>query len=341
VAGIGKHGLGFAELNDSTRIHYRNTIGHFLHDCHVVCYEDDPNPSLFLYRLQMSQVRSLNGDVKGGRWFIGNQQCRIAAHLTGPDVGAARIGEAHGYDEINLNVGCPSDRVQSGRFGACLMAEPETVGACVESMKAAVAVPVTVKCRLGIDDQDIEEPLDCFVATMREAGADAVIVHARKAWLAGLSPKENREVPPLNHGRVHRLKAAHPGFPIVLNGGLQSLDEAESHLGHVDGVMFGRAAYQRPALLTEVDQRIFGDPRMAVSPLDAVEGMRPYIARELGRGTPLHHLTRPMLGLFHGGPGARRWRRILTVDAQQSGAGVEVLDQALSALEPGAARHAA
>lgn len=243
---------------------------------------------------------------------------------------AARIAVGFGYDEVNLNVGCPSNRVQSGRFGACLMAEPGLVGECVAAMKAAVHVPVTVKCRLGIDDQDIEGPLDRFVECARGAGADAIIVHARKAWLAGLSPKENREVPPLDYERVHRLKAANRKLPVILNGGLESLDEAESHLAHVDGVMLGRAAYRRPALLAEVDGRIFSETGAAPDLVGVIAEMRGYARRELARGTPLHHVLRPMLGLFHGAPGARAWRRVLTVEGQRPGAGLEVLDRALA-----------
>ncbi|MGH6997255.1 MAG: tRNA dihydrouridine(20/20a) synthase DusA [Phenylobacterium sp.] len=243
---------------------------------------------------------------------------------------AARIGEAEGYDEINLNVGCPSDRVQSGRFGACLMREPELVAECMSAMGAAVKVPVTVKCRIGVDDQDPEESLFRLVDLCAEAGVSTFVVHARKAWLKGLSPKENRDVPPLDYPLVHRLKRERPDLTIVINGGVGSLDEAEQHLGAVDGVMLGRAAYHTPALLGEVDRRVFGAAGEDVDAFRAVELYRPYVARELARGTHLAAMTRHMLGLFHGLPGARGWRRVLTVEGVKPGAGLEVIDAALA-----------
>lgn len=295
-----------------------------------------------LYTEMVSSAAVIHGDAARLLAFDPAEH-PVAAQLGGSDprelAQAARIAADFGFDEVNLNVGCPSDRVQSGRFGACLMAEPAVVADCVAAMREAVSVPVTVKCRLGIDDQDIEAPLDRFAAAVRAAGADTLIVHARKAWLKGLSPRENREVPPLDHGRVHRLKLANPDVPIVINGGLATLDAAQSHLAHVDGVMFGRAAYRNPALLADVDARIFGDAA-ALGPRDAVEAIRPYIARELSLGTPLHHLARPMLGLFQGLPGARAWRRILTVDAQRPDADMATLDRALASVSP-ADRHAA
>ncbi len=244
---------------------------------------------------------------------------------------AARIGEAEGYDEINLNVGCPSDRVQSGRFGACLMKEPALVAECMAAMGAAVKVPVTVKCRIGVDDQDPEESLFRLVELVAQAGVRTIVVHARKALLKGLSPKENRDVPPLNYPLVYRLKAARPDLTIVINGGIGSLDEAQGHLEHVDGVMLGRAAYHTPALLGAVDARIFGESKV-VGALEAVERYRPYIARELAAGTHLAAMTRHMLGLFHGEAGARSWRRILTVEGVKPGAGLEVVDAALAAV---------
>jgi tRNA-dihydrouridine synthase A len=243
---------------------------------------------------------------------------------------AAKIGADLGYDEINLNVGCPSDRVQDGRFGACLMAEPTRVADCVAAMKAAVRVPVTVKCRLGVDDQDTEESLDRFVDALIAAGADALIVHARKAWLKGLSPRENREVPPLDYARVYRLKRRLGDFPVVINGGIRSLDEAESHLRYVDGVMLGRAAYDTPALLLDVDPRLFGTPAPATSAHEAVEALLPYIAREMQRGVRLHDITRHLLGLFRAAPGARAFRRCLATEAVKRGAGIAVLRQALA-----------
>ena len=241
---------------------------------------------------------------------------------------AAKWGEDFGYCEINLNVGCPSDRVQNGRFGACLMAEPELVRDCLGAMRNAVKVPVTIKCRIGIDEQDEEADFTRFVDTVMGSGVTTFIVHARKAWLKGLSPKENREIPPLNYDRVYRLKQRHPGLTIVINGGIETLDQAEEHLRHVDGVMLGRAAYHTPWILSEVDRRIFGAEGEAVSPLDIVERMKPYVAQQLESGVWLHNVTRHMLGLFHGAPGGRLWRRVLSEEAVRPGAGLEVLDKA-------------
>ena len=259
----------------------------------------------------------------------------VALQLGGSDpadlAAAARIGEAEGYDEINLNVGCPSDRVQSGRFGACLMREPELVAEGMAAMIAAVGVPVTVKCRIGVDDQDPEESLFRLVDLSAAAGVTRFIVHARKALLQGLSPKQNRDVPPLNYPLVYRLKRERPDLHISINGGIASLDEAGAHLAHVDGVMIGRAAYHTPGMLAEVDRRMFGagdDADLA----DVVAGYRDYVASELARGTHLAAMTRHMLGLFHGVPGARTWRRILTVEGVRPGAGVEVIDRALAAV---------
>ncbi|HET7714981.1 MAG TPA: tRNA dihydrouridine(20/20a) synthase DusA [Bauldia sp.] len=259
----------------------------------------------------------------------------LAIQLGGSDphkvAEAARIAEDFGYDEVNLNVGCPSDRVQSGTFGACLMREPQTVSACIAAMEAAVNVPVTVKCRLGVDDQDPEIALDALADAVVDAGAVALFVHARKAWLAGLSPKENRELPPLDYDRVYRLKARLPHVFIGINGGIATLDEAEEHLAHVDGVMLGRAAYHTPDILAHVDRRFFGADR--TSPIrDAVEAMVPYAEAVIAGGGRLSHVTRHMLGLFHGRPGARQWRRILSVDAARPNAGVDVILKALDAV---------
>jgi tRNA-dihydrouridine synthase A len=261
----------------------------------------------------------------------------VALQLGGSDPAklarAAAIAADFGYDEINLNVGCPSDRVQSGTFGACLMRDPDLVGDCIAAIRAAVRVPLTVKCRLGVDEQDPEMALDALAAAVIAAGADAIWVHARKAWLEGLSPKENREVPPLDHGRVARLKARHPHTFIGINGGIGSLDEAEGHLASVDGVMLGRAAYHTPEILGDIDARFYGDAATA-DPRDAVEAMFPYIERALAEGVRLSHITRHMLGLFHGAPGARAWRRILTVGAIRPGADLAVVREALAALDP-------
>lgn len=245
---------------------------------------------------------------------------------------AARWGEDFGYCEINLNVGCPSDRVQEGRFGACLMAEPELVAEGVAAMRHAVSVPVTVKCRIGIDDQDEDEDLDHFIRTVSATGCSTFIIHARKAWLQGLSPKENREVPPLNYERVYRIKKAHPGHVIIINGGIVTLAAAEAHLQHVDGVMLGRAAYHTPWILSDVDHRFFGEAPSALTRADVVTRMKPYIAAELGRQPGLARITRHMLGLFHGEPGGRAWRRVLSENAHRRGAGLDVVDAALAAV---------
>ena len=245
---------------------------------------------------------------------------------------AARWGQDFGYAEINLNVGCPSDRVQEGRFGACLMAEPDLVAEGIAAMRNAVSVPVTVKCRIGIDDQDEDEDLDRFIRMVKATGCSTFIIHARKAWLDGLSPKENREIPPLNYERVYRAKHAHPELTIVINGGIGSLAEAEDHLAHVDGVMLGRAAYHTPWILADVDRHIFGDAPSFATRADIVAGMKPYIAAELSKTPGLARITRHMLGLFHGEPGGRSWRRVLSENAHRPGAGIGVLDAALAAV---------
>jgi tRNA-dihydrouridine synthase A len=261
----------------------------------------------------------------------------VALQLGGSDSArlaeAAAIGEGYGYDEINLNVGCPSDRVQEGRFGACLMAEPDLVARAVAAMQARVHVPVTVKCRIGIDDQDSEADLERFVSAIAAAGCRTFIVHARKAWLQGLSPKENREVPPLDYGRVFRLKAAHPDLEIVLNGGIGSLVEAETHLAHVDGVALGRAAYQNPYLLAEVDGRLFGATTPAPARRDVLEDLLPYAERHLHSGGRLNSVTRHILGLYHGRPRARAFRRHLSERAPGDRAGIEVLREAIRITE--------
>jgi tRNA-dihydrouridine synthase A len=242
----------------------------------------------------------------------------------------ARIAEEFGYDEVNLNVGCPSDRVQVGRFGACLMAEPALVGDCVAAMTGAVKLPVTVKCRIGIDDQDPEEALEAFACAVEQAGVAALIVHARKAWLDGLSPRENRDIPPLDYARVYRLKAAHPGLAIVLNGGIADIDQALEHLGRLDGVMMGRAAYQDPWRLLAVDPMLFGEPASFASSKAAAEALIPYIERELARGTRLNAVTRHVLGLFRGVPGARAFRRHLATEASKPAAGAAAFRAALA-----------
>jgi tRNA-dihydrouridine synthase A len=257
----------------------------------------------------------------------------IALQLGGSDpaklAAAAEIGLTYGYDEINLNVGCPSDRVQSGRFGACLMAEPALVADCVRAMARVVSVPVTVKCRIGIDEQDSEVDFQRFIETVADAGCGVFIVHARKAWLSGLSPKENREVPPLDYARVYRLKAARPDLRIVLNGGIETLAACTEHLQHVDGVMLGRAAYQTPYLLADVDRVLFGAEAKPISRSAALEAMLPYVEAHLARGGRLNNITRHILGLYHGEPRARVFRRHLSENAVGGSAGVEVLQNAI------------
>jgi tRNA-dihydrouridine synthase A len=246
---------------------------------------------------------------------------------------AAAIGEGYGYDEINLNVGCPSDRVQGGNFGACLMAEPDLVARCVAAMIARVRVPVTVKCRIGIDDQDSEADLEHFIATVAGAGCRVFIVHARKAWLKGLSPKENREIPPLDYDRVARLKQAHPELTIALNGGLGTLPEAVRQLDQFDGVMLGRAAYQTPYLLASVDRDVFGDASPMLSRVEVMERLMPYAAAHVANGGRLNNIARHVLGLYHGEPGARSFRRVLSERAVVDGATIDVFHAALRAVE--------
>ena len=265
----------------------------------------------------------------------------VALQLGGSDpedlATAARIGEDLGYDEINLNVGCPSDRVKDGRFGACLMAEPALVADGVAAMKRAVRIPVTVKCRIGIDDQDPEVALDVLARGVVATGADALIVHARKAWLNGLSPKENRDIPPLDYDRVYRLKAVLPDVPIIINGGIGSIAEAARHLDHVDGVMLGRAAYQEPWRLLDVDPELFGETAPYATMKDVFEAMFPYIEDQLAQGARLHSMTRHFVGAFHGVPGARAFRRHLAEKGVKPGAGVEVLRDAIALVEDRAA----
>ena len=244
----------------------------------------------------------------------------------------ARIGADYGYDEINLNVGCPSDRVQSGRFGACLMAEPELVAECVAAMQHAVSVPVTVKTRIGIDDRDSYEALADFIRHVQAAGCDSFVIHARKAYLKGLSPKENRTVPPLNYAFAYRIKQEFPELAIIVNGGIENLEQAEAHLQQVDGVMLGRVAYHNPYVLAHVDARIFADTRPVPSRVAIVDDMIPYIERELKQGSLLKHITRHMLGLFQGTPGARHWRRHLSENAPRADAGTDVVLEALQKL---------
>ncbi|MBR0781170.1 tRNA dihydrouridine(20/20a) synthase DusA [Bradyrhizobium iriomotense] len=286
-----------------------------------------------LYTEMLTTGAVIHGDRERLLGFDGIEH-PVALQLGGSDPRelalAARIGEDFGYDEINLNVGCPSDRVKDGRFGACLMAEPELVARCVDAMKRAVAVPVTVKCRIGIDDQDPEMALDTLARAVVASGCDALIVHARKAWLNGLSPKENRDIPPLDYDRVYRLKRAMPDVPVIINGGIPDIDEAKAHLEHVDGVMLGRAAYQEPWRLLAVDHEIFGAPAPHATMQDALAAMMPYIEEQLARGTRLHAITRHFVGAFHAVPGARAFRRHLAEQGVKPGAGLDVLRDAIA-----------
>ncbi|MCO5069589.1 MAG: tRNA dihydrouridine(20/20a) synthase DusA [Rhizobiaceae bacterium] len=246
---------------------------------------------------------------------------------------ASSIGAEFGYDEINLNVGCPSDRVQSGTFGACLMRTPEIVAECVAAMKSAVSLPVTVKCRIGVDDQDPEIALDEIAERVFAAGADALWVHARKAWLQGLSPKENRDIPPLDYARVYRLKAKYPNRFIGINGGIRSVPEALEHLSQVDGVMLGRAVYQSPAILSDADAAFYGDSGGRLDYAALISTMAIYAEAHIEKGGRLGHIARHMVGLFHGLPGARRYRQILSAEANRPGAGPEVLFEAFAAVD--------
>jgi tRNA-dihydrouridine synthase A len=304
----------------------------------------------YFHRLLAPHVRLYTEMVTSAALVHGNrlhllehsqEEHPVALQLGGSDPAelaqAARYGQAAGYDEINLNVGCPSDRVQSGRFGACLMLEPARVADCVRAMRAAVSVPVTVKCRIGVDDQDAEADLQRFAGCMVEAGVEVLIVHARKAWLQGLSPKENRDVPPLDYPRVYRLRQAFPQLDVIINGGITDADAAITHLEHVDGVMLGRVAYQHPWVLAELEQRLWGTPLPSRS--DVLRRMRPYVEAELERGGKLKHVLRHMLGLFHGRPGARRFRRTLSEGMHGDAADWLLVERALAML--GAEREAA
>ena len=314
-------------------------------DRHCRYFHRQLSKHAWLYTEMVTSAAIAHGDRQRLLGFDPSEH-PVALQLGGSDpdelARAAEVGAAFGYDEINLNCGCPSDRVQSGRFGACLMAEPALVGRCVSAMQGAVgaAVPVTVKCRIGIDEQDSEADLSRFVETVAGAGCRIFIVHARKAWLQGLSPKENRDVPPLDYERVYRLKAAFPELTIVINGGIATLEEALVHLEAVDGVMLGRAAYKTPAILADVDRLLFGDDTPPLDAAAVLERMLAYAARELERGTRLSCITRHMTGLINGKPGARAFRRLLTEESVKPGAGLEVLEAAIAAARDAAARKA-
>jgi len=250
----------------------------------------------------------------------------------------SKICEDYGYSEINLNVGCPSDRVQSGSFGACLMAEPQLVADCLAAMQSAVDIPVTIKSRIGIDRQDSLDELSHFVSVVKQSGCQTFIIHARKAWLDGLSPKENREVPPLHYDRVYEIKKAHPELEIIINGGIKTLSECQQHLEHVDGVMIGREAYHNPYMLSQVDGLLFGDDAEPIHRDEVVERLRPYIESHLAQGGRLNHISRHILGLYQAVPGAKFWRRVISQNAYKEGAGFEVIQAALDTVHDQAAR---
>jgi tRNA-dihydrouridine synthase A len=307
-------------------------------DRHCRAFHRQLTRHALLYTEMVTAPAVLHGDRGRLLGLSGEGEHPVALQLGGSDpvalAEAAAIGEGFGYGEVNLNVGCPSDRVQEGRFGACLMAEPELVAACVAQMQDAVNVPVTVKCRIGIDAQDSEKDLQRFIDVVAGAGCRTFIVHARKAWLQGLSPKQNREVPPLDYARVYRLKAARPELTIVLNGGITDLDAASAHLQHIDGVMLGRAAYQTPYMLAEVDRRFFDPAARIISRSAAIEGMLPHIERHLASGGRLNNVVRHILGLYHGEPRARIFRRHLSENATRAGAGLATLIEATTMVEP-------
>jgi len=288
-----------------------------------------------LYTEMVTAEAVIRGDRARLLGFDGSEH-PVALQLGGSEpmrlAEAAKIGAEFGYDEINLNVGCPSDRVQSGRFGACLMREPALVTDCMAAMRASVAIPVTVKCRIGVDDQDPQVALRTLIAQCAETGVDTFIVHARKAWLDGLSPKENRDIPPLDYELVYAVKRENPHLTIAINGGIATLDDVETHLRQVDGVMMGRVAYQSPAMLADADRRLFGGEAREID--EVVEAYLDYVARELQRGTPLNAMTKHMLGLFNGRPGARLFRRHLSENATRHGAGLQVLRDALAHVRP-------
>lgn len=285
-----------------------------------------------LYTEMVTTGALLHGDAEAHLRFDESEH-PVALQLGGCEPAAmavcARLAEDAGYDEVNINVGCPSDRVQNGRFGACLMREPQRVAECVAAMRDAVRIPVTVKTRIGVDHDDSYDFLARFAEAVAAAGCEALIVHARKAWLSGLSPKANREVPPLDYARVRQLKRDFPDLRVVLNGGIDDLDSAAQQLDRLDGVMLGRAAYRRPYLLADVDRRFYGELHPPRSRHEIVAALRPYVERELAAGQSLNHITRHVLGLFHGCPGGRRWRQVISERAHRPGAGFEVIEAAL------------
>jgi len=326
------------EISDMTTLDRRFSVAPMIDwtDRHARYFLRLISSQTLLYTEMITTGALLNGDAKRLLKFDA-QEHPVALQLGGSDADdlarCAVTGQSAGYDEINLNVGCPSDRVQSGRFGACLMAEPTLVARCVESMQQSVDIPVTVKCRIGIDDQDDYEDLYRFVDTVATRGCTIFIVHARKAWLSGLSPKENREIPPLKYDVVYRIKQQFPALTIVINGGIKSIAESREHMQHVDGVMVGREAYHNPFMLADVDEAIFGSQPHRKTRNEILRAYIPYMQRELAAGTRLSHMTRHILGLYHGQTGGRLFRQVLSTDAPKRGAGIEVIEAALHQIE--------
>jgi tRNA-dihydrouridine synthase A len=288
---------------------------------------------VLLYTEMITTGALLYGDARRFLQFHHSEH-PVACQLGGSDPQAlalsAKLVEDYGYDEVNLNVGCPSDRVQNGRFGACLMKEPRVVADCVAAMRQAVNIPVTVKCRIGVDEQDSYQELVQFIATVADAGCHTFIVHARKAWLSGLSPKQNRDIPPLRYDVVYDLKRDFPQLNIILNGGITSLEQAQQILQQVDGVMVGREAYQNPYILAQVDNELFGATQAPLSREQVVHAMLPYIQNQLQNGVRLNSIARHILGLFHGEYGARLWRRHISENATRAGANEQVILDALA-----------
>ncbi len=312
------HRISIAPMLDWTDRHYRYFMRLISQRCQ-------------LYTEMITTGAILNGDRD---YHLGFDQSEhpLVVQLGGSHpqhlAECSRIVEQYGYDEINLNIGCPSDRVQEGRFGACLMAEPSLVAECFDAMSSVVKIPVTIKCRLGIDDQDSYRFLTIFIDEIAKAGCQHFIIHARKAWLNGLSPKENREIPPLNYERVYQLKQDHPSLQISINGGITTLEACHQHLQAVDGVMIGREAYHNPYLFAEVDQQFYGENSKILSRMEILEQLYPYIESELRKGARLNYITRHILGLFQGVPGARAWRRHLSENAHRTGAGLDIVKEA-------------
>jgi tRNA-dihydrouridine synthase A len=335
---------GLEQVNQVSDTRYRFSVAPMMDwtDRHCRSFHRVLSRHARLYTEMVTPGAVIHGDRARIIGF-GAHEHPVAVQLGGSEpaklADAARICEAEGYAEVNLNCGCPSDRVQGGHFGACLMREPDLVAECIAAMKAAVRTPVTVKCRIGVDEQDPEEALFTLAEKVVAAGCDALIVHARKAWLQGLSPKENREVPPLDHALVHRLKQAYPQVPMAINGGIEDIKGCLAHLHAMDGVMVGRAAYQNPEMLLEVDPLLFGEAAPVADAFEALDLFRPYVAQELQKGVRLHSMTKHLLGLFPGKPGARLYRRYLSTEGLRSGAGLPEYDAAIAIVREAMITH--